>query len=113
LPFDSTQHGATRRLQAPATPVSRGFHSSDGNLPLNGLYSFNAFGREDIRTYVGLGIAWLIEVDIDFEQGGQQLSYSGDHRRAVARRAACAPITSRGRRRSVSARRFAGTSEPA
>jgi outer membrane protein W len=47
-------------------------------LAFNGLYSFNAFGREDIRTYVGLGIAWLTEVDIDFEQGGQELSYSGD-----------------------------------
>jgi opacity protein-like surface antigen len=45
---------------------------------LNGLYSFNAFGREEIRTYIGLGVAWLTEVDIDFEQGGQELSYSGD-----------------------------------
>jgi outer membrane protein len=47
-------------------------------LALNGLYSFNLFGREEVRTYVGLGVAWLTEVDIDFEQGGQELSYSGD-----------------------------------
>jgi opacity protein-like surface antigen len=45
---------------------------------LNGLYSFNLFGREEVRTYVGLGLAWLTEVDIDFEQGGEELSYSGD-----------------------------------
>jgi opacity protein-like surface antigen len=47
-------------------------------LAFNGLYSFNLFGREEIRTYVGLGVAWLTEVDIDFEQDGQELSYSGD-----------------------------------
>jgi outer membrane protein W len=27
---------------------------------------------------VGLGVAWLSEVDIDFEQGGEEVSYSGD-----------------------------------
>ena len=47
-------------------------------LALNGLYSFNLFGREEVRTYVGLGVAWLMEVDIDFEQGRQQASCSGD-----------------------------------
>jgi outer membrane protein W len=47
-------------------------------LALNGLYTFNAFGNQNVRTYVGLGVAWLTEVDIDFEQGGQELSYSGD-----------------------------------
>jgi opacity protein-like surface antigen len=47
-------------------------------LALNGLYSFNLFGREEVRTYVGLGVAWLTEVDIDFEQDGQEVSYSGD-----------------------------------
>lgn len=47
-------------------------------VALNGYYTFNLFGREEVRTYVGLGVAWLTEVDIDFEQGGQELSYSGD-----------------------------------
>lgn len=47
-------------------------------LALNGLYSFNAFGSEKVRTYLGAGVAWLTEVDIDFEQGGQEASYSGD-----------------------------------
>lgn len=45
---------------------------------LNGLYSFNAFGSDAVRTYVGAGVAWLTEVDVDFEQGGNELSYSGD-----------------------------------
>lgn len=47
-------------------------------LALNGLYSFNAFGSEKVRTYVGAGVAWLTEVDIDFERGGDEQSYSGD-----------------------------------
>jgi opacity protein-like surface antigen len=47
-------------------------------LALNGLYSFNAFGSEKVRTYLGAGVAWLTEVDIDFERGGDEQSYSGD-----------------------------------
>jgi len=45
---------------------------------LNGFYSFNLLGSEKVRTYIGLGAAWLTEVDIDFTQGGRELSYSGD-----------------------------------
>ncbi|MCZ8133025.1 MAG: outer membrane beta-barrel protein [Steroidobacteraceae bacterium] len=44
---------------------------------LNGLYSFNAFGSDRARTYVGLGVAWLSEIDIDFESAGREVSYSG------------------------------------
>jgi outer membrane protein W len=54
-----------------------GNYASTG-LALNGLYSFNAFGSEKVRTYIGAGLAWLTEVDIDFERGGDELSYSGD-----------------------------------
>lgn len=45
---------------------------------LNGLYSFNLVGSEKVRTYLGLGAAWLTEVDIDFRQSGREVSYSGD-----------------------------------
>jgi outer membrane protein W len=45
---------------------------------LNGLYSFKLFASAEVRAYVGLGLAWLTEVDIDFEQRGEELSYSGD-----------------------------------
>jgi len=72
-----------------------GNYASTG-VALNGLYSFNLFGREEVRTYVGLGVAWLTEVDIDFEQGGEEVSYSGDarHRLAVLR----SPTTTQARR---------------
>jgi opacity protein-like surface antigen len=45
---------------------------------LNGFYSFNLLGSEKVRTYLGLGAAWLTEVDIDFMQSGREVSYSGD-----------------------------------
>jgi outer membrane protein W len=48
------------------------------SFALNGLYSFNVFGSDAVRSYVGAGLAWLTEVDIDFEQGGNETSYSGD-----------------------------------
>lgn len=65
------------------TTFSDGTSLPEGNfasttVALNGIYSFNLFGRENVRTYVGVGVAKLTEVDLDFEQGGQEVSYSGD-----------------------------------
>ncbi|MEM1113312.1 MAG: OmpW family outer membrane protein [Pseudomonadota bacterium] len=53
----------------------------DGNyasntLFLNGMYHFDARGRWD--PYVGAGIGWQQEIDIDLEGLGAELSYSGD-----------------------------------
>jgi opacity protein-like surface antigen len=48
------------------------------SLAVNGLYSFDAFGSDALRPYVGAGLAWLTEVGIDFEQGRNELFYSGD-----------------------------------
>jgi opacity protein-like surface antigen len=48
------------------------------SLALNGLYSFDAFGSDALRPYIGAGLAWLTEVGIDFEQGRNELFYSGD-----------------------------------
>jgi len=73
--YQSVDHDGVRVTGGGSLP-SGNFASTA--LALNGLYSFNLFGREEVRTYVGLGVAWLTEVDIDFEQGGQELSYSGD-----------------------------------
>lgn len=73
--YQSVDHDGVRLAGGSSLP-SGNFASTA--LALNGLYSFNLFGREEVRTYVGLGVAWLTEVDIDFEQGGQELSYSGD-----------------------------------
>ncbi len=47
-------------------------------IGVNGLYDFNLFGSDKTRAYVGAGIAWLQEIDIDFEEGGVESSYSGD-----------------------------------
>lgn len=47
-------------------------------IGLNGLYDFNLFGSDKTRAYVGAGVAWLQEIDIDFEQNGIESSYSGD-----------------------------------
>jgi hypothetical protein len=64
-------------------------------LALNGLYSFTAFGREDIRTYEGLDIIWLTEVDIDFEPDAQERSFSGTGPRARRLRAAVGDVRCR------------------
>ena len=73
--YQSTDHDGIR--------FPGGGNLPDGNfastsVALNGLYSFNLFGRENVRTYVGVGVARLTEVDIDFEGGGREVSYSGD-----------------------------------
>jgi outer membrane autotransporter protein len=73
--YQSVDHDGVRL--AGGGSLASGNYASTA-LALNGLYSFNLFRREEIRTYVGLGVAWLTEVDIDFEQDGQELSYSGD-----------------------------------
>lgn len=56
--------------------------SGDGNyastsVGLNALYDFDLFGSSRARSYVGAGIAYLTEVDVDFESGGQESSFSG------------------------------------
>ena len=47
-------------------------------IGVNGLYDFNLFGTDKARAYVGGGVAWLQEIDIDFEENGVESSYSGD-----------------------------------
>ena len=44
----------------------------------NGYYDFNLFGSDKARAYAGAGIAWLQEIDIDFEQNGVEQSFSSD-----------------------------------
>lgn len=44
---------------------------------VNGYYTFEeAFGR--LRPYVGAGLGWVQEIDLDLESGGIETSYSGD-----------------------------------
>jgi outer membrane protein W len=58
-------------------PAGEGDYAST-SVALNGLREFNLFGSPSARTYVGLGVAWLTEVDMDFDGGPTSRSYSGD-----------------------------------
>ena len=48
------------------------------SVAINGLYDFNLFGSDKVRSYAGVGLAWLTEVDVDFEAAGGEESYTGD-----------------------------------
>jgi opacity protein-like surface antigen len=63
------------------TTFASGPRFSDGNYAsntffLNGTYYFN--GRGAWEPYIGAGLAWIQEVDIDFEGVGPEQSFSGD-----------------------------------
>jgi outer membrane protein W len=65
-----------------ALSFGAGLPSGDGNFAstsfaANALYEFDWFGSPKARTYVGIGFARLTEVDIDFETGGTETSFSG------------------------------------
>lgn len=60
---------------APA-PRGEGNYASTG-FALNALYDFDLFGSPKATTYLGAGVVRLTEVDIDFEQGGVERSFSG------------------------------------
>lgn len=65
-----------------AVAFSDGTSFSDGDIAsnifyLNGYYTFDqSFGK--LRPYVGAGIGWVQEIDLDLEAGGVETSYSGD-----------------------------------
>jgi opacity protein-like surface antigen len=61
---------------APPGPQGEGNYAST-SVALNALYEFDLFGSPRARTYVGAGLVRLTEVDIDFEAGGSERSYSG------------------------------------
>ena len=48
------------------------------SIGLNGYYDFNLVGSDDITTYVGAGLVFLQEIDIDFEAAGAEQSFSSD-----------------------------------
>lgn len=67
--MDSVNFGAGR-------PNGDGNYAST-SIAVNALYEFNGFGSPDVRTYVGLGLVRLTEVDVDFEGAGGERSFSG------------------------------------
>lgn len=57
-------------------PQGEGNYAST-SVAINALYEVDLFGSPRVRTYVGAGLVRLTEVDIDFETGGTERSYSG------------------------------------
>ena len=63
------------------TTLADGDLFDDGNYAsntfyLNGYYHFQTENRW--TPYLGLGLGWIQEIDIDLERGGTEQSYSGD-----------------------------------
>ena len=56
--------------------------AGDGNyasttVAVNALRDFDLFGSPSAKTYAGLGAVYATEVDVDFESGGVEKSFSG------------------------------------
>lgn len=69
------------RTNDSAVTLSDGTLFSEGDYAsntffLNGIYSFDSSSAW--TPYLGAGISWVQEIDIDLEAGGNELSYSGD-----------------------------------
>ncbi len=45
---------------------------------LSALYDFNLFANPKVRTYVGAGVVFLQEIDIDFEDASGETSFETD-----------------------------------
>ncbi len=63
------------------TTLADGQVFSEGNYAsniffINGIYSFNK--TNNWTPYLGAGLSWVQEVDIDLETNGTEISYSGD-----------------------------------
>ena len=66
----------------PVFTLAAGGPSGDGNyastsIAVNALREFDLFGSPSTRTYAGLGAVYATEVDLDFESGGVERSFSG------------------------------------
>lgn len=60
----------------PPAPMGDGNYAST-SVAINALYDFDWFGSPNATTYIGAGVVRLTEVDIDFESGGVERSFSG------------------------------------
>ncbi len=58
-------------------PFDEGNYASTA-FAANARYSADLFGSPRARAFLGAGVVWLTEVDIDFEQAGNERSFSGD-----------------------------------
>lgn len=74
--YQSVDHDGKAFAGVGAGPVGTGNYAST-SLAINGLYEFDLLGSPRARTYVGAGLVYLTEVDIDFERNGAERSFSG------------------------------------
>lgn len=65
-------------LTLPGTNITGDGNHASTSVALNALYEFDWLGSPRVRTYVGAGLVYLTEVDIDFEAAGVERSFSGD-----------------------------------
>jgi len=68
------------RSNESSVTLSDGQQFSEGNYAsnvfyLNGVYRFAELGR--IEPYVGAGLVWVQEIDIDLERNGTEISFDG------------------------------------
>ncbi len=51
---------------------------SSVGIGLSALRDFDLFGSPKVRSYVGAGVVFIEEIDIDFEAGGDEISFETD-----------------------------------
>ena len=76
----AVEFGWEYRSNDSSTTLADTAEFEDGNYAsnifyLNGHYAFEAQGKW--QPYVGAGLTWIEEIDIDLERDGEELSYSG------------------------------------
>ena len=72
-----------RRNEMEAVTLSGVGASTEGDFAslsfaASALYDFNLFGNEDVTSYVGAGVVFVQEIDIDFDIAGSETSFETD-----------------------------------
>lgn len=72
-----------RRNDSDSNTFSDGTNFSSGDYAsniffLNGYYHFNPVMKSKFRPYLGAGLGYVQEIDLDLEAGGVETSYSSD-----------------------------------
>jgi opacity protein-like surface antigen len=65
-------------ISLPNTGISGDGNHASTSVALNAIYEIDLLGSPRVRTYLGAGLVYLTEVDIDFESGGVERSFSTD-----------------------------------
>lgn len=65
-------------LTLPGVGASTGGDFASLSLGASALYDFDLFDSENVTTFVGAGVVFVQEIDIDFEIGAQETSFETD-----------------------------------